>query len=208
MRERRSAAQAAAEDIFFGQVVIIWARWFVILTSALLALWTATTIGELSTNILLVIALMAMNFYLHGRYLLERPANQGLMFAAGLLDLAVITAIVVTWQGQGGLPSQFFVFYYPVLLAFAFVFPPRITAVYTGLALLAYTIACLLADPAIVTSALWSKTLVVRLLTLASMGGLGTFYWRIQRERRHAASGSPVTQPDLRLGLPPTAGTV
>lgn len=33
-----------------------------------------------------------MNFYLHGRYLMERPANQALIMAAGLLDLSIITA--------------------------------------------------------------------------------------------------------------------
>ena len=31
----RSPEQEAAEDVFFGQSVIIWARWFVILAGAL-----------------------------------------------------------------------------------------------------------------------------------------------------------------------------
>ena len=35
MTEMRSAAQEAAEDIFFGQIVIIWARWFVIITGGM-----------------------------------------------------------------------------------------------------------------------------------------------------------------------------
>jgi hypothetical protein len=31
------------------------------------------------------------------------------------------------------------------------------------------------------------KSLLLRLATMAAMGGLGTFYWRIQRDRRRAA---------------------
>src|SRR5690349_10916310 len=80
-RSAASAAQEAAEDIFFGQAVIIWARWFIILTGAMLTLWTATTVAEITINTLLIIVLMGMNFFLHGRYLMERPANRSLLVA-------------------------------------------------------------------------------------------------------------------------------
>ena len=40
MREMRTVAQEAAEDVFFGQVVMIWARWFLIAAGIILALWT------------------------------------------------------------------------------------------------------------------------------------------------------------------------
>src|SRR3712207_5667378 len=135
MTPLRSTAQEAAEDIFFGQAVMIWARWFVILAGAILTLWTADTIAEITVNTLFIVVLMAMNFFLHGRYLTERPANQMLLVGVGLLDLLAITAIVAGWQDEVGLQSQFFVFYYPVVLAFAFVMPPRLAATYTALAL-------------------------------------------------------------------------
>jgi hypothetical protein len=182
-----SQARAAAEDLFFGQIVTIWARWFVIAASGAIALWSAATPREVTVATLVVVAMMALNFFLHGRYLMERPANRALLLAVGALDLLLISLIVATWQGGVGVGSQLFVLYYPALLAFAFVFPPRATLVATAATLAAYVGACLLADPGFVTSAADVKTLVMRLITLAAMGGLGTFYWRIQRRRRGAA---------------------
>src|ERR1700682_1271667 len=123
MKQTSTPAQEHAEDIFFGQVVMIWARWFFILAGIILTLWTATSTNEITLSVLFVVALMAMNFFLHGRYLIEKPANGRLILAAAVLDLIIITAIVASWGGQNGLRSQFFIFYYPVLLAFAFVFP-------------------------------------------------------------------------------------
>jgi hypothetical protein len=195
MQAVRSAAQEAAEDLFFGQVVIIWARWFLILAGAILTLWTATTVGEITAKILPVVLLMAMNFLLHGRYLMERPVNRRLIAAASGLDLLVITATILLWQGQGGLSSQFFVFYYPALVAFAFVFPARPAAAYTGAALTLYVVACLAVDPSVVGDAGDLKRLVIRLTTLAAVGGLATYYWRLQRERRRAGLGAAPAAP-------------
>ena len=206
MQVVRSAAQEAAEDLFFGQVVIIWARWFLILTGATLTLWSATTVGEITAKILLVVILMAMNFFLHGRYLMERPANRTLIIAASALDLLVITGAILLWQGQGGLRSQFFVFYYPVLLAFAFVFPPRLAFAYTGCAMIAYVAACLAADFSILADAGDLKLLVMRLVTLGSVGGLATYYWRIQRERRRVEAGLSAAAGAAGVRLSPAAG--
>jgi hypothetical protein len=194
------AEQAAAADIFFGQAVIIWARWFIILAGATLTLWTATSAAEITVNTILIVILMAMNFFLHGRYLTERPANRTLLAAVGVIDLLVITAIVMVWQAQVGLRSELFVFYYPIVLAFAFVMSPRLTAGYTAAALAAYVGACLLAGDAFVGAA-DAKLLVMRLITLASMGGLGAYYWRMQRQRRRAAHGGISALEELRARL-------
>lgn len=197
----RTAEQEAAEDIFFGQVVIIWARWFIILTGALLTIWSATTIAEITANTILIVILMAMNFFLHGRYLTQRPANRTLLAAIGLVDLLVITALIMVWQGQIGIRSEFFAFYYPVVLAFAFVLPPRLTAAYTAAALAAYGAVCLLVGDSIVGSDADLKLLTMRLITIAAAGGLGTYYWRIQRERRRAARGvSAIDDLQARIG--------
>jgi len=200
MHSTRDTAQEAAEDIFFGQAVIIWARWFVILTGAILTLWTATTVAEITINTLLIVTLMAMNFFLHGRYLLERPANRAVLIGISVIDLLIITTIVVVWQAQIGLQSQFFVFYYPIVLAFAFVLPPRPTMVYTAMALVAYSAICLLTGDRLASTA-DMKLLVMRLITLASMRGLGTYYWRIQRRRRHAARSGASALDELQARL-------
>ena len=189
MKETRSATRDAAEDIFFGQVVINWARWFLIAGGIALVLWSAADVTQLVVGTLAVVALMGVNFYLHGRQLAARPANPALITIASLLDLAVVTMVVLFWPDaeHRGLASPFFIFYYPVLLAFAFVMQPKFTLAYTLLALAAYAGACFLVDQSIVTEAGSAESLVARLITLGAMGGLGTYYWRIQRGRRRAS---------------------
>ncbi|HVO69522.1 MAG TPA: hypothetical protein VMT24_05725 [Aggregatilineaceae bacterium] len=186
MQALRTPQQAVAEDIFFGQAAIIWARWFLILAGVVLVLWNSTESNQLVIAILPILALTAMNFYLHGRYLVQRPANQALLGMTSLLDLGIITAIILLWQPRG-LVNAFFTFYYPVVLATAFVFPRRVTIFYTLLTLIAYTVACVFTDPSLLSHVGWQKVLLERLITIAAMGGLGTYYWRIQRERRSVA---------------------
>lgn len=185
MQTGRTAEQEAAEDVFFGQVVIIWARWFVIGAVAIMTLWNATTVEDITINTLLIGGLMAVNFFLHGRYMMEKPVNRTVLIAVSVLDIAVVSAIVFAGTAPG---SEHFVFYYPFLVAVAFVLPPRISIPYTVLALAAY------ATVAFVTYAAYEipfavgdlKLLVVRMITLAAVGGLGMYYWRLQRGRRTA----------------------
>ncbi len=194
MRETQTIEQERAEDVFFGQLVMNWARWFVIAAAALLVLGTADDEKDLVIGIWPVVGLMALNFYLHGRRLAERPANPQLITVASVLDVAVISVVVATGlgSGQAGIESAFFVAYYPVVLAFAFVMQPRATFAFTVLVLGAYAGATGL--HALVTDApmgpMELESFAARLVTLAAMGGLGTYFWRIQRGRRHAAVAS------------------
>src|SRR5712692_11512962 len=106
MQDTRTPIQQAAEDVFFGQVVMIWARWFIILAGAALTFWSASSTAQLSLGILPVVALMVINFYLHGRYLMEQPANRILIGVASALDLAIITLLVLLGPlGKPGLQS-------------------------------------------------------------------------------------------------------
>ena len=189
MREIKTMAQEAAEDIFFGQVVMIWARWFLIAAGIILTLWTAENETQVVLGVIPVVGLVGLNFYLHGRYLAERPASPALITVASLLDLAAVTVVVMVWPGQSGLASPFFIMYYPVILAFAFVMPPRISVAYTVVALAAYVGACFVGDVLFVNDVDEVKALIIRLITLAAMGGLGAYYWRIQRNRRPGATG-------------------
>lgn len=199
MKDVRTPEQEAAEDIFFGQLVIIWARWFVIGTGIALVVWAANDIGTLTASILLVVALMVMNFFLHGAYVVEKPQNRGVVTLVSLVDLAIVTLIVVFFQGTSGFGSPFFVFYYPLVLAFALVFPWRVAAVYTLATIAAYTLVC------IFTGSLEGmadvKTLVMRAITIASTGGLATYYWRIQRDRRRVAHGVAPAPATVARGL-------
>ena len=184
--QQQTRKQEAAEDIFFGQVVLIWARWFVIAAGMILALWQSQTETELILAALVFTVIIGVNFFVHGRFLMEKPINQTLLLCLSLVDLVMVTMIVLLGDQGPVIENSLFVFYYPFLVAFAFVFPQRYTAVYTGLILLVYGAVCIVATPAMLLDGRWAdlETVMMRLITMAAVGGLGTFYWRMQRERR------------------------
>jgi hypothetical protein len=188
MREVRTAAQAEQEDVFFGQTVIVWARWSVIVAGMALVLWTSTDIAPLTRTMPFFLVLMAVNFFIHGRYVMGSPLNRTVVTAASIVDLVLITAIVVFWPGSHGLNNQFFVLYFPVVFAFALVFTRRIEVVYTVLAMLAYAGACILTGTVGFDLGSSDKVLVMRLIVIASLGFLGNYYFRIQRDRLARAS--------------------
>ncbi len=188
-----SKAQEAAEDVFFGQIVIIWARWFLITAGSVIALWSATNEDQLILAILTVVVLMGMNFFIHGRYITGKPVNKFLLLFANLIDVGVITLMVLYWPGQKGLESNFFILYYPILLAWALVFSPEITILFSLITLAVYAAACLFgADPQTLLSIADFETLVARLITLGAMAGLGTYYYRRQRDSLRALTAKPL----------------
>ena len=103
MQAVRSSGQEAAEDLFFGQVVMNWARYFVIAGAMIMMLLTADDELMLVTGIVPIMGLLAVNFFLHGRYLVEWPANRNLVVAAGVMDVAAIASVVLLWSAFRGL---------------------------------------------------------------------------------------------------------
>lgn len=193
VREIRTAAQADQEDVFFGQTVILWARWSVIVAGIVLVLWTSTSISHLTQTVPFFLALMAMNFFLHGRYVMGSPLNRAVVTVASIIDIVLITAIVALWPGSHGLNNQFFVLYFPVVFAFALVFTRRIEAAYTVMAMGAYAAACFLTGTVALDLGYDDKVLVMRLIVIAAMGFLGNYYFRIQRDRLSRATGGATT---------------
>ena len=189
IREVRTAAQTSQEDVFFGQTVIVWARWSVIVAGIVLVLWTSTSISHLTQTVPFFLALMAVNFFLHGRYVMGSPLNRTMVTAASVIDLVLITAIILLWPGAHGLQNDFFVLYFPVVFAFALVFTRRVEAVYTVLAMAAYACACLFTGT-VSGFGTDAKVLVMRLIVIATMGFLGNYYFRIQRDRLAKAAGA------------------
>lgn len=187
-----SKAKEAAEDIFFGQIVIIWARWFLIAAGAVIALWSATTPSQLTLAILTLMVLMGINFFTHTRYLMSQPVNKFLLLFANLIDVAIITLLVFFWNGKTGLESDFFILYYPILLAWALVFPPTITIIFSLITLVVYAAACLFIDPQTLLTIGGLNMLTTRLVTLGAMAGLGTYYYRRQRDSLRVLSAKPM----------------
>src|SRR3972149_9410015 len=171
------------EDIFFGQVIIIWARWFVILGIAAAILLNVKEPRDLVIGLIPIVVLMLMNFAVHGSYLMERPVGQTLIFITSAVDLIIVSVMVGLDQIGQGFGSQLFVFYYPQVLAFAFVMRRQWAIGYTALTLLVYLLICLFSPGSQIE---W-REMFVRLLTLGGIGGLGSYYWRILRSRRRAA---------------------
>ena len=187
-REVRTTKQAEQEDLFFGQSVILWARWSVIVAGTVLVLWTSTDVALLTRTMPFFLVLMGVNFFLHGRYVMGSPLNRTAVTVASAVDLILITAIVVFWPGTPGLNNQFFVLYFPVVFAFALVFTRKVEAAYTALACVAYTAACFVTGTVHDEADL--KILVMRLIVIAALGFLGNYYFRIQRDRLARLSNS------------------
>ena len=145
---------------------------------------------------------MAVNFFLHGRYVMGSPLNRTVVTAASVVDLLLITAIVILWPGAHGLNNPFFVLYFPVVFAFALVFTRKVEAVYTVLAILLYAGACVLTRTVPFDLGSDDKVLVMRVIVIATMGFLGNYYFRIQRDRLARASrGDRSTLAEIRAGL-------
>jgi len=187
-REVRTPAQAEQEDVFFGQTVIMWARWSVIVTGIVLVLWTSTNVALLTQTMPFFLVLMAVNFFLHGRYVMGSPLNRTVVTVASVVDLILITAIVVLWPGSHGLHNQSFVLYFPVVFAFALVFTRKVEVAYTVLAIVLYAGACILTGTVPFDLGSDDKVLVMRVIVIAAMGFLGNYYFRIQRDRLAGAS--------------------
>jgi len=172
-----SARIEAQEDIFYGQIVCIAARWCVIAGSIFLALYRASEIAAMERALIPLLILAAANFFLQARYMMRLPANALLLQIGSFVDLGVITVLIAT-----GHPDCF-VFYYPVALAYALVFVRRLTLTFTAVLGGVYAAVSLVAPPGIHFNG-DEETLAIRLVTLLGTALLATMYWRIQRARR------------------------
>ena len=184
MTAQRTNERASAEDIYFGQVVANWARWSIIGAALMLVLWTSGDTFRLILGVLPIVGLMVVNFYLHGRYLANRPATGPLVAIASAIDIALITGLILLWPSNSAVGSGLFVLYFPALVAFAFIMSPRISIGFTACVLGVYALAAVASDPGILASMEAIETLAARMITLAAVGILAAYFWRVQRRRR------------------------
>ncbi len=190
-----AARRDADEDLFYGQLAIVVARWFTIAAGIVVALWSASDVSALTAPVALMVALMGMNFYVHARYLAHRPLNRAAVLGSVGIEFAAILVAIAVWSlgGGRGFANPFFVCLYPPLLALALVFPPRLSLPAAALAVLAYaTIGLAIGGihglPA-------EKDFAERLLTLGATAGLGAFFWRLQRQSERRARRGELAAP-------------
>ena len=180
MLSRLMERTETSEDLSYGQVVIIAARWILVVAGLMLALWEPDAIGELRIQIVLILGLAVANFYLHAQVLMGRPVMAPVVLGASAADIGIISLIIFA---QGGFESQLYVFYFPAILALSVVFRTQVTVAFTGAAVATYGLIALSTASGDV-----EQIIVTRLLMIAGVAVCGNAYWRIERDRRKAAA--------------------
>jgi len=175
----------ARQDVFYGQIVFIWARWIVIVSTLFLVLRNARGVADIQIPMIPLVLLIAANFFLHGRFVMRQPANAILLTIATTIDFVFITVVILLGAGgMTGIDNPMFVLYYPVLLAYSLVFPRARTLIMASILIAAYLLICLFLSPGVSIADGDEKVLAVRVVMLLITALLGTMYWRIQRRRR------------------------
>ena len=112
-----------------GEIVLVLARWVLIVVGMGLTLNAPSDLADLQVTIVGILALALVNFWLHTNLVMQRRSSHEVLYWTSAADIAVITAVVAI---SGGFDSYAFVFYFPAILTFSLVFPFRITAYLTG----------------------------------------------------------------------------
>lgn len=170
-----------SDDLAHGQVVIVTARWILIIASLILVLWNPGPLSQLRLEVLVLLVLAVANFYLNAQILMRRPAIDLVVYGASIADLSIISVLVAS---EGGFTSNIFVFYFPALMALAVAFPTLMTLLYGGGAMLIYGLIAVATMSATESN---GQVVLARLLMLAAVVVCGNIYWRIEHDRRSAA---------------------
>ena len=175
-------------DLVNGQGVIIMARWILVTSGLLLALWNPMQMDDLRVQIVLILGLAVGNFFLHAQMVSGKAINPAIVYAASAADMVVITGLIIS---QGGFSSTLFVFYFPAILAMSVTFHPSITAVFAGTAITAYALISLAT-----LGTVGEVALITRLIMMTAVAVCGGVYWHIEQQRRQG-DGDIQREPDF-----------
>ena len=192
MAARSVARSGSDDDLDHGQIVIITTRWILVVAGLLFALWNPAPIAQLRVQIAGVLALAALNFYLHAQVLMRRPVSSRTVYAASVADVCIITLLILM---QRGFASQLYVFYLPAIVAFSVAFRPATTFAFAAGTIALYTIVSvgsLIGTPAPLAEG-DVQVLVARLLMMAAVAACGGLYRQIEGDRRGAAARGATT---------------
>lgn len=191
-QRRRSAGWSrstiATDDLSHGQIVIVVAKWILVLAGMVLVLWAPADVGQLRIQIMVLLLLAVENFYHHAQLLKRRPVPDIVAYGASAADLLVVSTLIVM---QGGFDSRLFIFYFPALVAVSLAFRPKTTVMYCGITIGIYAAISLadLLNHQEVDNA--PQILLVRLLMLASVGFCGAASWNLEARRRQTRGAVP-----------------
>ena len=175
-----------SDDLRHSLRISVWVRWFVVI--AWLAQHDYRPDFDSHTylqNMLLAVALLALNGYVHHRIRSVGAVTWPWALALNAMDVITITTGLAI---SGGFQNGFFVLYYPALASFAvvfasfrlsFVWVTIVAAVYAALSLTLYT--------GIDFEAKIEKTLFIRIVTMYAVVTVVNLIYRFERIRRRAA---------------------
>lgn len=181
---KRSIDETVEDDLRYGQKVIIWARWMIVVFALIMGLYRPEGITELVIIILALLAVAVLNFALHTRVLTKQPVKINLIYVASVADICLISLITGL---KGGINTHVFLYYYPAVLAFALVFPRKLTIQLTIVVLILYFSICLLFSNTGLQSG-HETVLIFRLLSIFGVAIVGNQYRLIEAKRRKKAA--------------------
>ena len=167
-------------ELAYGQTVIVTARWILVVAGLFLIMWNPDPLNNLRIQVLTIIMLALMNFYLQAQILTGQKTLAPVVYAASVVDFIVITLLV--WL-NGGFDSNTFVFYFPAILAISVAFETAVTVSFVGSAGAIYFLICLgtgWVDPDLF------PIVFARVLMMIAVAFCGNLYWHLERKRRDA----------------------
>jgi hypothetical protein len=175
----------ATHSVRHGHIVLVVAKWMLVVAGLVLTLWAPSSVGDLKIQILALMLLAIQNFYYHAQIMRKRPIPDLVAYASSATDLAVITVLVAM---GGDFSSNLFVFYYPALAAAALAFHQEAAALFatTAIALYAAISVAGIAGESVNDSD--AQTLLVRLIVMAGIAFCGVAFTRIESSRRERAA--------------------
>ena len=177
--------ETVEDDLRYGLIVIIWARWSIVIFAFILRLYRATEIPMLVITIIGLLAVALINFALHVRILSKQAPKIRWVYLASIADMCLISLITGL---EGGLNTHIFLYYYPAVLGFALVFPGKITTWLTiGVMVLYYGICLFFSEPAMKFDG-DEAILIFRLMSLLGVAVVGNRYRFVEGQRRAKAA--------------------
>ena len=177
--------ETVEDDLRYGLIVIIWARWSIVIFAFILRLYRATEIPMLVITIIGLLAVALINFALHVRILSKQAPKIRWVYLASIADMCLISLITGL---EGGLNTHIFLYYYPAVLGFALVFPGKITTWLTiGVMVLYYGICLFFSEPPMKFDG-DEAILIFRLMSLLGVAVVGNRYRFVEGQRRAKAA--------------------
>lgn len=192
-RQRRTwFSPTVSDDLPQGQIVIVVAKWILVLAGMVLTLLAPAPIKELRIEILVLLLIAVENFYHHAQLLKRRPVPTAVASIASAADLAVVTILVMI---QGGFDSGLYIFYFPALVALSLVFRLEVTTLMTGATVTIYGLICVADSFSGALTAQEGQMLLARVAVMIALPAAGAIFSHLEERRRLTGTAAPSPRP-------------